>query len=135
MKINTKVRYGLRAMIEIAEKDNLTGILQKEIAEKQDIPLNYLDSIISGLRGAGLIINAGGKGSGYLIAKASENISVYDIYRAFEADLTLVQCSCDTNECLRSDYCPAKDYWFMLNKTIKDTMKATTLYQLLENKK
>lgn len=130
MKINTKVRYGLRTMIEIAQHSD--GILQKEIAERQVIPLRYLDSIITGLRNAGLIINVAGKSSGYILAKKPNQINVYDIFRAFEAELLLVNCSCETNQCNRINICPSKDYWFELNGVIKNTMKSKTLEVLIQ---
>ena len=132
MKINTKVRYGLRAMLEIADPLNSTGTLQKDIALRQDIPLNYLDGIISGLRNAGLIVNFQGKSSGYLLARKVDEISVYDIYRAFEPDLQLVNCSCVTNECKRSFTCPAKDYWLGLTNQIKKIMENTCITSLLK---
>lgn len=134
MKINTKVRYGLRAMIEIASDTNVLGVLQKEIADKQEIPLNYLDTIISGLRNAGLIVNTSGRSSGYLPAKKADRIFVYDIYRAFEPEIILVQCSCETNECSRSQLCPITDYWFTLNNLIKESMRSTSLSDLIKNK-
>ena len=130
MKMNTKVRYGLRAMIEIAQSPN--GILQKEISARQDIPLLYLDSIISGLRNAGLIVNRGGKGSGYILALKQEDISVHDIYRAFEPALVLVNCSCPTLECKRSNICPTKDYWCELNFQIKSFMENKKLGDLVQ---
>ena len=133
MKINTKVRYGLRAMIEIATHSNTSGILQKDIANNQEIPLNYLDIIVSGLRNAGLIINYGGKSSGYILSKKADQISVYDVYRAFEPELELVNCSCPTNLCKRLDICPAKDYWFDLNTQIKSMMKRSTIDNLVQH--
>ena len=87
MKLNTKVSYGLRAMIEVNRNGSSTGILQKEIAQHQEIPLKYLDSIITGLRNAGLIVKYAGKRSGYILTRSAAEISVYDIYRAFEPEL------------------------------------------------
>jgi len=110
LKINTNIRYGLRAIVEIAKSSD--SVLQKEIAERQEISVHYLDAIIAGLKNAGLIVNYGGKGSGYILAKQAGEITVYDIYRAFNPDLQLVNCACDTNECKRTSICPAKDYWF-----------------------
>ena len=132
MKINTKVRYGLRAMIEIQNNQN-EGILQKQISEAQEIPLAYLDSIITSLRNAGLISNYSGKSSGYILTRKASEISVYDVYRAFEPELTLVNCACPTNECKRNNVCPTKDYWFELNKQIKQLMKNSTLEVLTLN--
>ena len=132
MKMNTKVRYGLRAMIEISNNESSSGMLQKDISSAQEIPLKYLDSIITGLRNAGLIVNYRGKRSGYILTRPTTEISVYDIYRAFEPELILVNCACPGNECSRINICPAKDYWFELSNTIKNQMESTTLEQIVK---
>jgi Rrf2 family protein len=118
-------------MIEIASPSNTSGILQKDIANKQDIPLNYLDIIISGLRNAGLIVNYGGKSSGYILTKKTDQISIYDVYRAFEPELELVNCNGPTNSCMRLDICPVTDYWSDLNTKIKSMMKGATIDMLV----
>jgi len=120
-------------MIEISKNDSSSGMLQKDISAAQEIPLNYLDSIITGLRSAGLIMNYGGKRSGYILARQPNEISVYDVYRAFEPELTLVNCACPGNECSRINICPAKDYWFELSSTIKNHMESSTLEQVINN--
>lgn len=127
MKVTKKVRYGLRAMIEIHLNKSESGMLQKDIATNQEIPLKFLDAIISDLRNASLIVNYAGKRSGYVLSRPPEKISVYDIYRAFEPDLTIVNCTCPSNECDRINICPAKDYWFDLNNKIKTQMQSYTL--------
>jgi len=132
MKITKKVRYGLRAMIEINLNESSAGILQKEISANQEIPLKFLDAINTGLRNAGLIVNFSGKGSGYVFSKQSNEISVYDIYRAFEPELNLVNCICPGNICKRIDICSAKDYWSDLNDEVKNQMKSTTLDQIVK---
>ena len=132
MKINKKVRYGLRAMTEIRDNHQF-GILQKQISENQSIPLYFLDSIITGLRNANLITNYSGKSSGYILARSAKEISVYDIYCAFEPELALVNCICESNECNRSGICPTKDYWFKLNNQIKQMMKNAYLDTLIVN--
>ncbi len=132
MKLNTKVRYGLRAITDIAENQSDGGVLQKDIAERQDIPLNYLDSIVSSLRSRGLIMNVAGKRSGYKLTRLTKEITVYDVYRAFEPELTLVSCLCDKMECQRSGNCPARDYWFELNKHLKGLLSNSTLDQIIK---
>lgn len=121
-------------MIEIRNNQG-KGVLQKQIAESQDIPLAYLDSIITCLRNAGLVTNYSGKSSGYILSRHATEISVYDIYRAFEPELTLVNCVCPTNECKRSNICPAKDYWFEFNNQIKQMMKNSIFEELIVNAK
>ena len=73
-------------MLELALKsDKEEGTLQKEIAENQDVSLKYLDHIIASLKSAGLIVNAGGKKSGYRLNRPAEEISIYDVYSALVA--------------------------------------------------
>ncbi len=131
MKMNTKIRYGLRAMIEISRHKSSSGTLQKEISAVQGIPLKYLDSIITGLRNAGLILNYSGKRSGYILSKHPNEITVYDIYRAFEPELNLVHCSDRGNECTRLNNCDATGYWSDLNDQIKNLMQSSTLDQFI----
>jgi Rrf2 family protein len=84
MRFSTKTRYGIRAMIAIAEADQSKGILQKDIARNQDISNKYLDQIILGLKVAGLINNIKGHKSGYILTRDAETITIYDIHCAFE---------------------------------------------------
>lgn len=131
MKLNTKVRYGLRAIIDIAENQHEGGVLQKDINERQGIPLKYLDTIITGLRNHGLIINVRGKRSGYKLAKPASEISVYEVYRAFEPELSLVNCLYESVECNHDGGCPSRDYWFELNKNLKSQMQKSSLEQIM----
>ena len=128
MKMNTKVRYGLRAMLAINKNDTSAGMLQKEISAKEDIPIKYLDAIISELRRAGLIINFSGKRSGYVLSRKGKDITVYDVYRAFEPELELAICSCP--QCEQKQGCMTKDYWLDLNYKIKTWMQQSNLDQL-----
>jgi Rrf2 family protein len=102
MKLNTKTRYGIRAMIELAMDWGGKGMFQKEISERQEISYKYLDHIISALKTKGLISNVDGKKSGYRLAKKPEEISVYDIYKAFEPALQIVDCIGEHGECVRA---------------------------------
>jgi Rrf2 family protein len=121
MQLNTKTRYGLRAIIEIAKEGDI-GIFQKEIAERQNLPIKYLDAIMAGLRAAGLIRNVKGKRSGYILAKPANEISIYDIYRAFEPELAIVECLNDPILCNLEIGCRVREFWGELNSTIKSKM-------------
>ena len=101
MKLNKKTTYGLRAMIELAMNWEKEGIYQKDIARKQDISFKFLDHIISNLKAAGLVVNVEGHKSGYKLVKNPANISVYDIYRAFESELAIVDCLNEEGICKR----------------------------------
>jgi len=131
MKINTKVRYGLRTMIVIATSSSTDGILQKDIAEDQDISLKYLDGIISSLKVKGLIVNVRGKGSGYRLSRPANEITMYDIYTAFER-IDVVSCISIANSCPRAgDSCVARDYWSGLKLNITKLLKNETLADII----
>jgi Rrf2 family protein len=135
MKVNTKIRYGLRAMLEFGlneNKKNFTGLHQKEIAEHQHLSEKYLDPIIAGLKAAGLIMNSGGKKSGYILARPKENITVFDIYRAFEPELSIIHCLDKPVTCFISRICVANEYWMNLNEVITNHMKSVTLQDVVK---
>ena len=128
MKFNTKTRYGVRVVLELAlNADKEGGTLQKEIAETQDVSVKYLDHIIASLKKAGLITNMGGKKSGYVLAKKAGEISVYDVYAAFEDDLAIIDCLLSEGECPRKGSCVMKDYWCELNDTIRNNMQSMNI--------
>lgn len=127
MKINTKIRYGLRTMIVIAAAPESEGVLQKDIAENQDISLKYLDSIISSLKLKGLIVNVKGKGSGYMLTRPAKEITMYDIYTAFER-IDIVECLNDGNNCPKLKHnCKANAYWVDLKMDFINMLKNKSL--------
>jgi Rrf2 family transcriptional regulator, iron-sulfur cluster assembly transcription factor len=132
MKINTKIRYGVRTMIEIASHDQNEGVLQKEIALNQQLPEKYLDSIISSLKASNLIINIGGKKSGYILKIPASKITVYDIYNAFEPELAIVHCINTVDSCIRTTKCITKEYWTGLNNLIITYLSSTSLEMLVK---
>lgn len=134
MKINTKIRYGLRAMICINNCDNQDGVMQKTIAEDQDLSNKYLDAIIAALKLKGLITTYRGKGSGYILTRPASMISMYDIYTAFEP-INVVECLNNPQFCNRFCECKASDYWGELKRDFIKLLKAKTLEQIAKEDK
>ncbi|PKP06744.1 MAG: Rrf2 family transcriptional regulator [Bacteroidetes bacterium HGW-Bacteroidetes-5] len=130
MKINTKIRYGMRAMIDIANSQNPEGVLQKDIALHQDISLKYLDSIIAALKLKGLIANSKGKGSGYKLTRDPNEITVWDIYTAFEPTI-IVDCIENKEFCNRSCDCKSRDYWIEFKKDLIELLSKKRLSQII----
>ena len=136
MKFNTKTRYGIRAMIELALNENQEGTYQKDIAKKQEISFKYLDQIISALKSEDLISTVGGKKSGYKLNREPKNISMYDIFKAFNSNLEIIECLSNEEECLKERRCAARNFWHGLNDKIIEYMQSFTLDKLaLEQKK
>jgi len=134
MKVNTKIRYGLRTIIHLAAKDDKSGIFQKDIAEEQNISYKYLDSIIPVLKANGLIRNVGGRGSGYVLSKPAQKITVYDVYSAFENKVSILDCLFESGHCERKPLCTARDFWSKLNLVIDKEMKKTKISDLIYKK-
>ena len=133
MKFNTKTRYGVRVMLELALNAHKEGgIFQKDIAENQDVSVKYLDHIIASLKKAGVITNVGGKKSGYILTKPAKDITIYDVYTAFEDDLLIIDCLLSDGDCPRKGTCVLRDYWCELNETIKISMSKMNIALLAE---
>lgn len=132
MKLNTKTRYGLRAILEIAVCGNEQGVLQKDIAKAQQISVKYLDQIIAELKSANLISTIGGKKSGYQLTRDASEISVYEIFKAFNSPLKLIDCFDADHECDKHASCVSQNYWCELNKIIIDYLEGKKLSELVD---
>lgn len=129
MKINTKIRYGLRAMISISCCEEPRGLLQKDIAESQKLSNKYLDAIISALKSKGLITTFKGKGSGYKLTRPANQITMYDIYTAFEP-ITIVECLDNPDFCGFECCCSANRYWSEMKSEFIKILKSKTLEEI-----
>lgn len=118
-------------MLEVALKTD-QGIFQKEISEKQKISFKYLDQIIASLKAAKLITNVKGKKSGYTLTRKAEEITLYDIYRAFEPDMSIVDCLSESINCPDENRCAPRDFWLGLNTQIIEYLKRYTLNDLVQ---
>ena len=90
MKLSTKGRYGLRAMVDMAVFSQGEHISINSIAERQGISANYLEQVFSTLRKAGLVKSIKGAQGGYSLSRDPSNISIGEILRALEGDLAVV---------------------------------------------
>ncbi len=132
MKINTKTRYGIRTLMELALSDTGTGMHQKDIAANQSISYKYLDHIIAQLKAAGLVVPVAGKKSGYRLTRKPEEISVYDVFTAFNSTLALLNCIFDGELCDKHERCAARELWYGLNSVIENYLKEKTIGDLME---
>ena len=121
-------------MLEIASTDNSKGTFQKDIAENQMLSVKYLDHIIHALKASNLICNTKGKKSGYILTRKPEEITVFDIHRAFEPGICLVECLSGHYSCNLSEGCLTKGFWGELNNMIIKYFKSVTLADLLRNR-
>jgi len=133
VKFNTRIRYGIRTMLELALNDSSDGVFQKDIAVNQDISIKYLDHIIVALKIAGLIRNVGGKKSGYRLTRDASEITMLDIYHAFEPGFSVNECAYNASECPRLRICAVKGFWAGLNTIMVDYFRSVTLEDIKSN--
>lgn len=134
MKLSTKGRYGLRAMIDLAVFSQKEAVSIGSIAQRQNISEGYLEQLVAKLKRAGLVSSTRGVFGGYRLARAPEEISVGDILRALEGDLRAVDCQGIAGEklCGTADGCVAKYVWKRINESITKTVDAIRLSELIE---
>lgn len=133
MKLSTKGRYGLAAMIEIASSQQEGPVSITAISTRQEISLRYLEQLMSKLKKAGLVQSVRGAQGGYVLEKPADAISVGDVLRALEGNLDPVSCAgIESGECHKFASCRTKYVWAKLNTSINavvDEMKLSDLLQ------
>ena len=90
MKLSTKGRYGLRAVVDIAVFSNGDLITINSIAERQKISANYLEQVFSALRKSGIVKSVKGSQGGYILAKHPSEITIGEVIRVLEGEITIV---------------------------------------------
>jgi Rrf2 family protein len=135
MKLSTKGRYGLRAVLDLAVHEDEEAVALSQIAERQGISMNYLEQLIAKLKKAGIVNGIRGAQGGYKLARPAEQISVGDILRALEGNLDPVDCS-EVNKgessCSNSDSCVTKYVWKRISDSINDAVDGIKLSELVE---
>lgn len=138
MKLSTKGRYGLRAVLDLALNSEQEAVALSSIAERQSISISYLEQLIAKLKKAGIVNSIRGAQGGYILAKATEDISVGDILRALEGDLNPVDCAeviGGEATCSSSDLCVTKYVWKRISDSINDTVDEIKLSELVRESK
>lgn len=133
MKLSTKGRYGLRAMIDLARYSGEEPVAVSSIAARQGISEGYLEQLATLLKKAGLIKSIRGAGGGYVLARDMGDISVGDILRALEGSLEPVRCAAFYSQegCTASDGCVTKYVWQKINESINQTVDGMKLDELV----
>ena len=136
MKLSTKGRYGLRAFIDLAVCAESQPVSLTSIAQRQEISVSYLEQLMAKLKKAGLVKSVRGVSGGYSIARPAGEISVGDVLRALEGDLTPVECAGIDNHtsshCSSSSQCVSKIVWKRINDSINDTVDSINIGELVK---
>ena len=127
LRLSTKTRYGLRAIIDLAKYYGKGPVMARAIAEEEGISENYLEQIMDPLKKSGLVRSVRGARGGSVLAKPPGNIRVKEVIEALEGPVLLVDCLYDPNLCERSKSCIARLFWERLRDNIVDFLNSWTL--------
>ena len=133
MKLSTRSRYGLRAMMVLAMHLGDEPVMTKEIAERQNLPITYLEQLMLTLRKAGLVIATRGAKGGYVLARDARAIPLVEIVEALEGPLDIADCADVPNCCLDANACALKEIFAKANKALYDVFDRVSLAQLAED--
>lgn len=131
MKISTKCRYGLRAMIYLAKANSSVPVKRMDISKAERIPHSFLENILLQLRKSGLIATTRGASGGFVLAKPADQITMNDIVETLEGSTAPVDCVIHPNSCNRIKGCEAHHLWAKLYQTQKKILESTTLQDLI----
>ncbi|MFC1782419.1 RrF2 family transcriptional regulator [Planctomycetota bacterium] len=128
MKLSTRVRYGLRAMVELAKQSDDMPISLRELAEKQQISPKYLEQMAASLKIAGLVESIRGAEGGYRLGRPADKITAWDIYQVL--DIASTPTDCLNHHCNRENICSCRELWDDLNRSIVEILQSYTLQKL-----
>lgn len=134
MKLSTKGRYGLRALIDLALYSENEPVSIQSIAKRQNISESYLEQLVRKLKAADLVKSIRGAAGGYQLARPAQEISVGDVLRALEGNLDAVACAGSSLEhgCEGADLCVTRYVWQRINESITQAVDTMNIEQLLE---
>lgn len=133
VKLSTKSTYGLRAMIDIAINYKENPVSIKDISEREDISLKYLEKLMTSLKKAGLIDSIRGAKGGYILSREPNNISIGEILRALEGNLNPVDCKLLMDEnCNIEDDCIMKFVWSKISEGINMAVDSMSLQDVID---
>jgi Rrf2 family iron-sulfur cluster assembly transcriptional regulator len=130
MRLTTRGRYAVTAMLDLALHDQSGPVSLSEIAERQGISLSYLEQLFSRLRKRGLVDGTRGPGGGYRLRKSVQSISVADVIDAVDETVDATKCGGQQN-CQGEQRCLTHDLWADLSTQIRDFLDNVSLNELV----
>lgn len=131
MKINTKIRYGLRMLVILAQNDSVVNT--EILGEKMVVSPKYLRKLAGPIEKAGFIQSIQGKYGGYKLNRSSDKISVADIFNAYDESLHISGCT-KSSGCILSDECITSNLWIHFENLVSKEFFNVTLDKIIANK-
>ncbi len=133
MRLTTKGRYAVTAMLDLAIHATDAPVPLAEISQRQGISLSYLEQLFSRLRRQGLVDSARGPGGGYRLARPASEIAVVHVINAIDENVNVTRCG-GQGDCQDGDPCLTHDLWCDLSNQIHEFLASINLQQLVERR-
>jgi Rrf2 family iron-sulfur cluster assembly transcriptional regulator len=136
MRLSTRGRYAVMAMVELAAREGCEGrgqVSLAEIAQAQQLSLAYLEQLFGPLRRAGLVASARGPGGGYRLAKPAAAVSISEIVHAVDEPIQATRCEEGGPGCMAGQRCLTHDLWAELGDQIRLFLEGVTLADVIGN--
>jgi Rrf2 family protein len=139
LRLSTKVRYGVRALFDIAYHSSGIPIQIKEISKRQNISQRYLEQIFQKLRKAGLLKSKRGPRGGYTLAKSPDDITIGNVVKALEEATELVPCikkkKKSYKKCVQYDKCATRVFWNEASEKLFDYFSGISIQDICNKAK
>jgi len=135
MKLSTKGRYGTRILLDLALHQNERPVPLKDIAKRQEIPLSYVEQLITPLVAAGMVKSTRGVRGGVLLVKPPDDIKLIEVIHLLEGSIAPTDCVNNPKLCLRSSFCATRDVWTEVERAMSQVLDANTLQDLVNRQR
>jgi Rrf2 family iron-sulfur cluster assembly transcriptional regulator len=132
MRLTTKGRYAVTAMLDLSLNYQVGAITLADISERQGISLSYLEQLFARLRKQGLVSSSRGPGGGYRLSRPAEDITVLDVISAVDENVDTTQCE-GRHNCHGEETCLSHELWQSLSDQIRTYLNGITLAEVVEN--
>ncbi len=136
MRLSTRGRYGLKAMVDLAVAYGAGNVSISALAARQGVSDAYLEQLIGSLRKAGLVNSSRGAQGGYCLSRPPAEISAGEILKVLEGSTTVIDCvSSERVDCGNACSCSARPLWLKLQAGINEVLAATSLQDMADDYK
>jgi Rrf2 family iron-sulfur cluster assembly transcriptional regulator len=133
VRLTTKGRYAVTAMLDLAYHSDQRPVTLTDIAKRQSISLSYLEQLFARLRRAGMVEGVRGPGGGYMLSRSASQINVADVITAVDEVVDTTRCGGKSN-CQNNQPCLTHDLWMGLSAQIRQYLAGISLHDLLQRK-
>ena len=131
MRLSTKGRYAVTAMIDLALHDEVRPVALTDIAETQKISVSYLEQLFARLRKNKLVKGMRGPGGGYRLARPASEVTIAEIIAAVDEQIDMTRCA-GKEDCQDGEKCLTHELWADLSKQLYDFLHGITLGQIVQ---